>query len=205
MRPRRGFTLVELLAVLSIVAIVSSVLLPTFSVAKRRSKVEVAKTYLREQFLCLATYAIDADDYFPSHPAVLSDPHLQAPCSSLDTWRKPCWSRPSPMLGSFGYSGALAEGELPAGFRDGGTYPLLADIFTSDYQVREFSGSEPQLADCARFHGCDFPKQIWFAYSDGTLKVWRGKSPNVMLAERGVWLRQGFTWPTAFLRASSLK
>jgi prepilin-type N-terminal cleavage/methylation domain-containing protein len=204
MPAKRGFSLTELLTVIAIVAIIAAVLFPVFSVAKRRSKVEVSKSYLRQQYIALAIYAADTDDRFPSQSDVINNLRLQAPCSPVDTWSQPCWQRSSPMLGSFGYSGGLSDKDLPVDFRGEGRYPLLADIFTTDYRLAEFAGPAPDLRACLKSQRCDFPERIWFAFSDGSLKVWSGPAPRLHLQLGEKWLRTGFTWPTAFERAMKL-
>ncbi|HPF38874.1 MAG TPA: prepilin-type N-terminal cleavage/methylation domain-containing protein [Phycisphaerae bacterium] len=61
-RPRRGFTLIELLVVIAILAILISILLPSLSAARRRTRQTVCQTRLRELSNGWHMYADDNDE-----------------------------------------------------------------------------------------------------------------------------------------------
>ncbi len=71
MKSRRAFTLVELLVVVSIIALLVSMLLPTLSRAKQRTREVLCMTRLGGQLRALYMYAEASDGYLPTGP---SDP-----------------------------------------------------------------------------------------------------------------------------------
>lgn len=66
MRTRKGFTLVELLVVIAVVAILSSVLMPVFSRARAAARSSVCVTNLRQIGQAFAMYTQDWDGLLPS-------------------------------------------------------------------------------------------------------------------------------------------
>jgi prepilin-type N-terminal cleavage/methylation domain-containing protein len=63
---RGGFTLVELLVVVTITAILAALLLPALLGAKEKSSRAVCKSNLRQLLLAVHDYASDNDDFLPS-------------------------------------------------------------------------------------------------------------------------------------------
>ncbi|HDM78554.1 MAG TPA: type II secretion system protein [Deltaproteobacteria bacterium] len=67
MRSKKGFTLVELLVVISIIALLLSILMPSLRKAKLQAQFIVCKSNLRQYGLAGAMYLDDNDNAFP-HP-----------------------------------------------------------------------------------------------------------------------------------------
>lgn len=65
-RPHRGFTLLELLVVMAIVAILAALLLPAFSRVKESARATVCKSNLRQFGIGLSLYTED-HGYYPPH------------------------------------------------------------------------------------------------------------------------------------------
>ena len=62
---KKGFTLVELLVVISIIALLLSILMPSLGKAKEQAKKVVCGTNLRQQGVTLAAYAPDYQNKYP--------------------------------------------------------------------------------------------------------------------------------------------
>lgn len=69
---RRGFTLVELLVVVAIVAILAALLLPVFARARETARKVVCASNLRQIGFAFAMYCGDYDDLYPNN----GDPYL---------------------------------------------------------------------------------------------------------------------------------
>ena len=71
---RRGFTLVELLVVVAIVALLAAILFPVFASARGKARQAACLSNLRQIGIAMALYAQDNDDQFP-YAADPSDQH----------------------------------------------------------------------------------------------------------------------------------
>jgi prepilin-type N-terminal cleavage/methylation domain-containing protein len=71
---RRGFTLVEMLVVVAIIAILTAITIPAVMGVRRRADVKRTKTYLDTIRLALESYANDFGDYPPSRPQLVGLP-----------------------------------------------------------------------------------------------------------------------------------
>jgi prepilin-type N-terminal cleavage/methylation domain-containing protein/prepilin-type processing-associated H-X9-DG protein len=61
-----GFTLVELLVVLSITTLLVALLLPALGVARRQARITLCQATMRQQGLCVGMYINDCKDYMPA-------------------------------------------------------------------------------------------------------------------------------------------
>lgn len=65
-RQKNSFTLIELLIVITIIAVLAAMLLPALKGARDKAKVAVCQGNLKQIGLAMLMYAQDNDDYFPS-------------------------------------------------------------------------------------------------------------------------------------------
>jgi prepilin-type N-terminal cleavage/methylation domain-containing protein len=70
-RGEGGFTLIEILVVISIVALLGSILVPALSKAKEKAKVLLGSSRQREVASGVSLYSIDNEDYFPDSVATV--------------------------------------------------------------------------------------------------------------------------------------
>jgi len=71
---RAGFTLIEILVVIAIIAILSGIAFPVMSGVKRRSKAKATAVLITNLGLALDAYATDFGDYPPSTPKLVGLP-----------------------------------------------------------------------------------------------------------------------------------
>lgn len=78
---RRGFTLVELLVVVAIIALLIAILLPSLSRAREQSKRVVCMNNMRQMGIAMLSYSMDKDnhDHVPASSCPLAEPDVEHP------------------------------------------------------------------------------------------------------------------------------
>jgi len=88
----KGFTLVELLVVISIIATLAAILFPVLAKAREQSKCTVCQSNMKQISLALSMYIQDYDGAFPVQPY-----DSGVPGSGVDNWKDPAaypnWAR----------------------------------------------------------------------------------------------------------------
>ena len=160
-RQPRGFTLLELLVVLGIVAILVATLMPALAMARERSRTVACQAQLRSIGLALASYRDQNMDRFPLAPALpTADPTLVPLMRQLDPYLDnsndavfhcPSDDRTFPVEGT----SYLYNIEV-------GTMPLVDTFF---YRIYRSETKVPTVWEADRFHGGELPTN-WL-YADG--------------------------------------
>lgn len=68
-RSKRGFTLVELLIAISILAILAGILLPVLQQSRRKGRQQVCASNMRQDMIAIRAYVDDYDDEWPDETA----------------------------------------------------------------------------------------------------------------------------------------
>jgi type II secretion system protein G len=76
-RSQRGFTLIEMMIVVAIIAILVSILVPNFIRARAQAQTAACESNLKEIATALELYETDNDQYPPSNTVNASDTDLQ--------------------------------------------------------------------------------------------------------------------------------
>jgi type IV pilus assembly protein PilA len=118
---RRGFTLIELMIVIAIIAILAAVLIPNFVRARSMAQLAGCKSNLKNIATALEAYSVDHNGHYPSALTQITPNYIRAvpdcPAASSDT-----------------YSGAYTVAFLPDSFEvfcEGTVHQALA--VTVDY------------------------------------------------------------------------
>lgn len=69
--PRRGFTVIELLVVITIIAILAAILFPVFGRARENARRRSCLSNLKQMGLAILQYTQDYDERFPNNFADL--------------------------------------------------------------------------------------------------------------------------------------
>jgi len=145
-----GFTLVEMLVVVAIIAILASIMFPVFSRARAAARKTACSSNLRQIGTAFELYVSDNDECFPfayrDCPAITSPPNLNAGrllwpeaiqpyCKNTDLFTCPevpqmtFGPAPAPGLdgGSYGMNGFTASGRFIGAFEDPAATVLAMD------------------------------------------------------------------------------
>jgi prepilin-type N-terminal cleavage/methylation domain-containing protein len=80
-RNRRGFTLIEVLVVVAIIALLVSILLPSLRAARERTKIVACRANLHDFGIAVNQYTIDNKAYYPLVPYIGSTIYYDEPVS----------------------------------------------------------------------------------------------------------------------------
>lgn len=95
-RPRRGFTLLELVIVIAIIAVLASVVAPNLVRHAGDAKVQAARSQIEMLGLALEAYHLDLDDYPRSADGLEALRVRPAEVSDTEIWRGPYIKRDVP-------------------------------------------------------------------------------------------------------------
>ncbi len=164
MKPRNGFTFVEVLVVIAIICMLVAVIAPVAVNALKKSHESVAISELRQCSIALSEYTDDlGNDTLPPR-SVIQSVTARVNCDPGDYWRRNCTTDlGSPMVGSFGYLGGIeAVGQRM--YSMGSNPPVFADIFYSDPiipRVCGLNGVSPNY----------LPSKALFAFKDSSVST----------------------------------
>ena len=186
---RRGFTLVELMVVVAIIAVLLAILIPAVEAARMMSKLAACSANLKTVASAATLYAFQNRDYYPDrHPNYLRDArHIRSTYAGSEFDLRPKFESfmplkafVEPMLGGL----AVDDAAIPA------NYNLLAgfNIYSSwriddAYEAMEKIGQRFEALDL-RTPGGPYLRRYsviagdWDFYSISTWSVSRGSHPD---------------------------
>ncbi len=94
LRRETGFTLLELLIVVAVIAVLSAVATINFLQATGRAKRTVAKSFMAELETAISMYKIDTGHYPPDERASVSLREALSPVPEDPIWKDPEWTGP---------------------------------------------------------------------------------------------------------------
>lgn len=188
-RKYKGFTIVELLVVLAIIAAMAAILFPVFSHIRKNGRRSASASNLHQCWTALQMYCDEYDASPRSMPTwdVAKQVLKNAPtCDLSDTWRTSCAEQfSSPRIGSYGYARAeevinpdgafdkiLAADHMTAWeeyIRDNDP-PLMTSIYYADVVPALFQGSVSVGTPPAAI---GMPNRLLSVYMDGSVRTFQ--------------------------------
>ncbi|MFW5653214.1 MAG: DUF1559 domain-containing protein [Planctomycetota bacterium] len=189
---RLGFSLIELLVVVSVIALLIGLLLPALSRARAGAKTTQCATNLKQMGQAMTMYANEYRDFYPrSLPLTISSPEQ---ANDEAEWEEPWPSTVCPPYWQSGYPSMLAP-FLGVQVRDPFNYPELPDQFTEvDVPFLDCPENELPLTDPPR--KCTYPL-------DYGLANWasQNKTADVLVGQH--FLASDMTWGLSYVEGSS--
>jgi len=190
---RRGFTLFEVLAAITIVALLAAFLFPVFEHAKLGSRRSVTISNLHQCAVALILYA---DDYggesgLPEIDAATNALSHAPTCDEDDTWRQNCSvTLPSPLIGSYAYIRGTTYFSDPEVWQNTVTQQsnptLMLFLGFANPPIPVFTGEAPPANACAG-GPCFMPSGLLRVHLDGSVSVRKNANGHL-----------GFSWSSAF-------
>lgn len=186
---RRAFTLIEVLAAIAIILVISAIVFPVYGHARKRGHIADSTSNVRQIVAALILYHDDNNEQYPMGQHILTVRPDLPTCSKLDTWRSSC-DEPfeSTMLGSYGYVFALDQFQDPSswgvwkarGSRGPGSPTLVMDIFVGKHSPKRFSGdlAADEAGPAAADRAYEMPDRVLRGRTDGSAEV-TGAMPNI--------------------------
>jgi general secretion pathway protein G len=94
---RRGFTLLEMIIVVAIIAVLASVVAPNLARHASDAKVQAARSQLEMIGLALESYKVDTDEYPSSEDGLKALNERPATLRNIELWRGPYLKRDIPL------------------------------------------------------------------------------------------------------------
>jgi prepilin-type N-terminal cleavage/methylation domain-containing protein len=206
---RNGFTLVELLTVLAIIALLAGLLFPALARVRREGRKTVSISNLRQCGIGLLLYCQDYDGEttMPSYEVAKMTLNSLPTCDPSDTWRNTCkedWGKP--LLGSYGYVRGIDRYASQQGWNEYLNWnsglgrvsgSVLVSVFYADNVAIPFHGEQPTLGPICgpQMKGCLWPDHVIRFRLDGSVATTSWKTWHLDLN------RTIFSWEGIFFHA----
>lgn len=184
---RAGFTLVELLIVIAILASLAALLFPVLTQARSSARKAVSISNLRQCGMSLRMYLEDysGDSILPNPAQVRQVLEIAPTCDPNDYWRQSCSQEfGDPLVGSYAYVGAIKPFDTEDGWQWYKSIPnnnatLLMSIYYSDTKVRSFRGDLVPVELCQlNFSECVIPNRVVRLRLDGSVSTTSVETEN---------------------------
>lgn len=174
---QHGWTIIEVLVVLIIVAIISALLYPTFAISRRAAMQTTAISNLKQCSYRLLIYMSDAESsVLPNYASIKHELNDAPIFDPADDTRFPFYGKDAPMIGSYAYirgvrsfsenwddskTWAAVSNELPA------IHPFVSTHNASPRRIIHHFDDQ----QCVGNFSCYFPSRIVRSRLDGSVQV----------------------------------